>query len=225
MFELQDESELTANLPHAEFPTTPATGDSTPANTSHSEIFLYLYAQLHAQSNKGNGTITAEEIFPELGKPQASGNFTQVAAAGRKLLELHNNHDAVEPYPLEINIKPGYDQSDRETWRVDKMHRPQIQDPQSGNITEDVTTIVYNPAITISGIPALAEEFTIGSQSALAGVIEKYQVKADEKTGLRVDPNEWADDCDNPRLIVELIAKTTRIAVESARIIQSLESE
>ena len=38
------------------------------------------------------------------------------------------------------------------------------------------------------------------------------------------DPNDWADEVGNPRYIVDLIAKVTRVAVETTRIVKSIES-
>jgi predicted helicase len=41
-----------------------------------------------------------------------------LADAGRRLAELHVGYESVEPYPLEVQLKPGGDPSSRETWRV-----------------------------------------------------------------------------------------------------------
>lgn len=65
----------------------------------------------------------------------------------------------------------------------------------------------------------------LGSRSALAWLIDRYQIKKDKASGIINDPNDWADEVGNPRYIVDLIAKVTRIAVETVRIIESLNDE
>ena len=85
-----------------------------------------------------------------------------------------------------------------------------------------MATLVYSPKVTISGIPAEAEEYMLGSRSALAWIIERYQVKKDKASGIVNDPNDWADEVGNPRYTVDLIGKVTRVGVETVRIVNGL---
>lgn len=62
----------------------------------------------------------------------------------------------------------------------------------------------------------------LGARSALAWIIDRYQVKKDKASGIIHDPNDWADEVGNPRYIVDLIARTTRVAGETVRIVDSL---
>lgn len=79
--------------------------------------------------------------------------------------------------------------------------------------------------MNISGIPEEAERYQLGSRSALAWIIDRYQVKTDKKSGITNDPNDWADEQSNPRYIADLIAKVTRVAVETVRIVDGLAEE
>ncbi len=63
--------------------------------------------------------------------------------------------------------------------------------------------------MTISDIPAEAEDYMLGSRSAVSWLIDRYQVKKDKASGIVNDPNDWADEVGNPRYIVELISKVT----------------
>lgn len=87
---------------------------------------------------------------------------------------------------------------------------------------EDRTRIICNQRVTIEGIPLEADEYTLGSRSALAWIIDRYKVSTDPASGIVNDPNDWADEVGNPRYIVDLIAKVTRVAVETVRIVKSL---
>ncbi|WP_420914538.1 type ISP restriction/modification enzyme [Corynebacterium marquesiae] len=73
-------------------------------------------------------------------------------------------------------------------------------------------------------MPAEAEEYMLGSRSALAWIIDRYRVKKDKASGIVNDPNDWADEVGNPRYIADLIAKVTRVAVETMEIVNGLEA-
>lgn len=113
--------------------------------------------------------------------------------------------------------------SDRETWRVEKMKWGRGRNPETKKLEDDLTTIVYNNKVSITGIPSEAHEYMLGSRSALAWIIDQYQVKKDKKSGIVNDPNAWADEQNNPRYIVDLIKKVTTVSVETVRLVANLD--
>jgi predicted helicase len=54
----------------------------------------------------------------------------------------------------------------------------------------DRFTIIYNSNITLTGIPAEAYEYTLGSRSAIEWIMERYQVKIDKASSIVNDPND-----------------------------------
>lgn len=96
-----------------------------------------------------------------------------------------------EPYDLDVQLKKGASAEDRETWRVSKMKWGKEKDLDTGKNVEDRTTIVYNPKVTITRIPEDAERYMLGPRSALAWIIDRYQVKTDKASGIVNDPNDW----------------------------------
>ena len=120
-------------------------------------------------------------------------------------------------------LKVTGDEADRETWRVAKLAWAKKKDPETGKNINDVTTLKYNKYVTITDIPEEADEYMLGSRSALAWIIDRYQVKKDKASGIVNDPNDWADEVGNPRYIADLIGKVTRVAMETVRIVKSLE--
>lgn len=135
-------------------------------------------------------------------------------------MDLHVNYEEVELYPLDVQVKG--DTDDRETWRVVKPKWAKKVDPETGKKVNDTTKMIYNKHVTIAGIPAKAEEYQLGSRSALGWISDRYWVKKDKKSGIVNDPNDWADEVGNPRYIMDLIGKVTRVAVETMRIVKSL---
>lgn len=186
------------------------------------DIFVYVYGLLHDPAYRETYAADLKKMLPHIPTPETRERFEQLASAGRALSRLHVNYEDVEPYPVDVQLKPGTDPSDRETWRVAKMKWAKKKDPETGKSVNDVTTLIYNPRVTITGIPEEAERYMLGSRSALAWIIDRYQVKTDKASGIVNDPNDWCGEHDNPRYIVDLIAKVTTVAVETMKIVDSL---
>lgn len=163
-------------------------------------------------------------MLPHIETPTDIDRFRLVSNAGRELMDLHINYEDVEPWPVDVQLKAGADASDRETWRVTKMKWNKVRDPETKKMVEDRSAIIYNPKVTITGIPLEADEYQLGSRSALAWVIDRYRYTNDKRSGIINDPNDWADEVGNPRYIVDLIAKVTRVAMETNRIINTIDS-
>ncbi|NDJ91926.1 type ISP restriction/modification enzyme [Mycolicibacter kumamotonensis] len=177
------------------------------------DIFYYVYGLLHDPAYRTAYAADLKKMLPHIPTPETRERFDQLAYAGRKLAELHVNYESVEPHPLEVQLKPGADPSSRETWRVDKM---------KWRSKTDHTAIVYNGKVTIAGIPEEAGRYMLGSRSALAWIIDRYQVKTDKASGIVNDPNDWCDEHDDPTYIVELIKRITTVSIETMNIVDSL---
>ena len=161
-------------------------------------------------------------MLPHIPTPENRERFEQLAEAGRQLADLHVNYETVQPYPLDVQLKAGADPANRETWRVQKMKWAKKKDPATGKNIDDKTAIIYNPKVTIAGIPEAAEQYMLGSRSALAWIIDRYQVKTDKASGIVNDPNDWCDEHDEPTYIIDLIKKITTVGMETVKIVDSL---
>ncbi len=64
----------------------------------------------------------------------------------------------------------------------------------------------------------------LGSRSALEWLIDRYQVKTDTASGIMNDPNDWGRENHDPRYIVDLIKRVTRVSVETMEIVDNLPS-
>ncbi|MCG7233568.1 DEAD/DEAH box helicase [Corynebacterium sp. ACRQM] len=190
---------------------------------SGDDIFHFVYGKLHDPSYQTQYAADLKRMLPHIKTPSSRAEFDKFAAAGKELMALHVDYESVEPWPLDIQVKG--DESDRETWRVRKMKWAKRKDPETGKNVNDVTKLIYNKQVTISGIPAEADQYMLGSRSALAWLIDRYQEKRDKASGITNDPNDWADEVGDPRYIVELIGKVTRVAMETVRIVDGLEIE
>ena len=98
-------------------------------------------------------------------------------------------------------------------WRVHKM----VFGKRGGE--KDRVVIVYNPNVTLKGIPLEAYDYIVNGKSAIEWVMERYAVTVHKDSGIRNDPNDWSDD---PRYIVDLLKRVVRVSVETVRIVRAL---
>lgn len=196
--------------------------DALGADITGDDIFHFVYGKLHDPAYRETYAANLKKMLPHIKTPETREEFDKFAAAGKELMALHVGYEDVEPWPLNIQLRASVDETDRETWRVVKMRWAKRKDPETGKNVNDVTKLIYNKNVTISGIPEEADEYLLGSRSAVAWLIDRYQVKKDRASGIVNDPNDWADEVGNPRYIVDLIGRVTRVAVETVRIVDGL---
>jgi len=180
---------------------------SDPAITKE-DIFWYVYGILHSPEYKSRFAADLKKMLPRI--PFAE-DFRAFSNAGRKLGEWHLNYETIEPYPLiedrkRLVMEPG-------DYRVTKM----VFGKKDGK--PDKTVIVYNPQLTLRGIPLDAYDYVVNGKPALEWLMERYAVTTDKASGIKNDPNAWSDD---PRYIVDLLKRIIRVSLESARIVAGL---
>ena len=192
------------------------------ADVTKDDIFYFVYGQLHDPNYRETYAADLKKMLPHIETPTSRARFDQLSTAGRELMDLHINYEDVEPWPVKVTVKNSADEADRETWRVTKMKWKRVRNPETKKLEDDRSAIIYNSKVTIENIPLEADEYMLGSRSALAWIIDRYQVKTDKASGIVNDPNDWADEVGNPKYIVDLIGKVTRVAMETNRIVESL---
>ncbi len=121
-----------------------------------------------------------------------------------------------------MQLEPDASPDGRETWRMSTMKWGKKKDPATGKNVADRTTINYNPKVTIASIPEDAERYILGPRSALAWIIDRYRVKTDKASGIVNDPNDWCDEHDNHRHVVDLIERIVTVSVETIKVVDSL---
>jgi len=194
--------------------------DALGADITGDDIFYFVYGKLHDPGYRETYAADLKKMLPHIQTPATREEFNKFAVAGERLMELHVGYENVEPWPLTIDVSA--DTNDRETWRVDKMKWKKRKDPETGKSVDDVTTLIYNRNVVISNIPEEADRYMLGARSAVAWLIDRYQMRKDKASGIVNDPNDWCDEVGNPRYIVDLIGKVVRVAVETVRIVDGL---
>lgn len=174
------------------------------------DLFFAVYGLLHSVDYRREFDADLKKMLPRIPELTDSADFWAFAQAGRTLSDLHLGYEHVEPHPLEFSAPIPTD------LRVTKMK----YGGKPGNL--DRSRITVAPGLIISGIPAEAHLYKLGSRSALDWVVERYQVKTDKASGIVNDPNDWAAEHGNPAYIVELIQRVVTVSVETVRIVSTL---
>lgn len=185
--------------------------DAFGSQVSKDDIFSYVYAVLHSPQYRAAFAADLKRMLPRIPLAASRDDFERFVAAGRTLADLHIGYETVEPYPLTEQHSDTV--TGPEAYRVQKMR------------WKDKTTkktLIYNAHITLDDIPAVANEYMLGSRSALEWLIDRYQVKTDKASGIINDPNQWATEHDDPRYIIDLVKRVTRVSVDTVRVVDAL---
>lgn len=81
------------------------------------------------------------------------------------------------------------------------------------------TTIIYNKSITIKNIPERAYDYVVNGRPAIEWIINQYQVKTDNKSGITDDPNDFSDD---PKYILNLLLSVITVSMRTLELIDEL---
>ena len=188
--------------------------DAIDKKVTKEDIFFYVYGLLHSTEYQTKYAADLGKMIPRI---PVSRNFWEFSKAGRALADLHLNYETIDPWPL-----TGL--PDKKTpaaeLRVEKMTYKKIPGKR-GQDALDRSTIIVNRHITLEDIPAEAYDYQVNGKSGVDWILDRYLVKTDKDSGIVNDPNEWSDD---PRYIVDLVARIVRVSIESADIIKNLPS-
>lgn len=162
---------------------------------------------LHSPEYKQRFATDLAKLIPRI--PMAT-SFWEFSAAGRQLAEWHLKYEEIDPYPLEGLATGGLKEGQL---GVIKMRFDRV------GSTEDRTAIIFNNHIRLGGIPLEAYEYEVNSRSAIEWVMDRYQIRTDKDSGILNDPNHWSND---PRYIVDLVARVVRVACETRETVAAL---
>ncbi|WP_246144167.1 DEAD/DEAH box helicase [Neolewinella aurantiaca] len=177
-------------------------------NVSKEDIFYYVYGFLHSPEYRTTFENDLKKSLPRLPLVDSREDFWKFSNVGRELGELHVNYESV---PANAEVKVVGEESGN--FRVQKMKFIKKGEKH---------TIIYNSSIKLENIPAKAYEYIVNGKSAIEWIMERYQVKTDKKSGIKNDPNDWAEEVGNPRYILDLLLSVVEVSVRTVDIVASL---
>lgn len=177
-------------------------------NVTKEDVFYYVYGFLHSTEYRETFDNDLKKTLPRLPLVDEVKDFLTFSKAGRKLADLHLNYETVAPFADAKVIG-----DDGKFYAVEKLRFPK---------KDQKDTIIYNSKITISNIPPQAYKYVVNGKSAIEWVMERYQVKTNEDSGITNNPNDWATEVGNPRYILDLLLSIINLSVQTVDIVNNL---
>ena len=175
-----------------------------PNGISAEDIFAYAYAVLHDPVYRYDYRNDLLREFPRL--PLYS-EFDIWAKMGARLLGLHLNFEAIEPYPLE--------RRDKTPNRNAASPRPRLRADKERGI------IVIDDRTTLHGVPEDAWRYTLGNRSALEWVLDQHKEKKPRDPTIRARFNNYRLSDHKERLIT-LLGQVCAASVGTMEIVDDM---
>ena len=158
-----------------------------------------------------------KKMLPHI--PRAAG-FHTYASVGRELADLHVNYERVEPYPSVQEEASLHAPAD--PWERYRIGERKMRFPKLGRRDKDFTRLEYNDYVTLTGIPAEAQGYSISGRSPLEWVIDRYHVKTDKASGIVNDPNDFLREQGRPDAVVDLIKRLVTVSMRTQELLATL---
>lgn len=181
------------------------------SKTTKEDIFYYVYGFLHNSDYREEFAADLKKMLPRIPFVGDSTVFWKYVKAGHELASLHLTYEdhAHEATGVTVEIN----NSVYDNFSVNKMRFVS---------KNDKSQIIYNPYITLTGIPAEAYEYIVNGKSAVEWIMERYQITTHKESGIVNDPNDWATEHNKPRYILDLLLSVIAISVKTVEIVKGL---
>ena len=187
------------------------------AGITKEDIFFYVYALLHHPEYRERYEDDLKKMLPHI--PRAAG-FHTYASVGRELADLHVNYERVEPYPSAQEEASLHAPTD--PWERYRIGERKMRFPKLGRRDKDFTRFEYNDYVTLTGIPAQAQGYSISGRSPLEWIIDRYHVKTDKASGIVNDPNDFLREQGRPDAVVDLIKRLVTVSMRTQELLETL---
>jgi predicted helicase len=193
-------------------------------NVSKEDIFYYVYGLLHSKEYRETFANDLKKMLPRLPLLEDVREFWAFSKAGRQLADLHINYEnqpsaagvIVIHNPLSItDVMKSLSEDEIKyiDYRVEKMKFPKKDQKE---------TIFYNSRITIDNIPAKAYEYVVNGKSAIEWIMERYAITTHKESQITNNPNDWAEEVENPKYILDLLLSVINVSVQTVDIVEGL---
>ena len=183
------------------------------------DIFHYVYGLLHSEDYRQRYRANLTKELPRIPFVKSVEHYRTFRDAGQRLGELHVGFESVDRYQAEIDTDgatlKGMDPAT--VYRVTKMRHP------GAGRKKDRTTIIFNPYVTVRGIPEEAWDYVVSGKSALHWVMERQCVKTHKASGIVSDANRYAiETVGDPRYPLDLLLRVITVSLETMKIVRAL---
>lgn len=184
------------------------------------DLFYFVYGLLHSADYRSRYADNLSKQLPRLPLLKRVEDFRAFVEAGRALGDLHVGYEAAESYPVTVkegDLRLANIPDPVAYYRVEQMKfagkRPNL----------DKTTVIYNPRITMTGIPLEAYDYVVNGKPALEWVMERQAVRTDPASGIVNDANRYAiETAGDPAYPFKLFCRVVTVSLETLKIVKGL---
>ncbi|ANK63766.1 helicase (plasmid) [Loigolactobacillus backii] len=177
-------------------------------NLSTDDMFYYVYAVLNSPAYKEKYANNLNKELARIPKLKDADEYVRI---GKELIDLHLNYENQNPLDSVEVVES------TSNYTVKKMKFKKVK--VGGKSVNDRSTIIYNESIVIRNIPERSYEYVVNGRPAIEWIIDQYQVKKDNKSGIVDDPNYFSD---NPKYILNLLLSVITVSMRTLELIDEL---
>ncbi|MBR6012433.1 MAG: DEAD/DEAH box helicase [Selenomonadaceae bacterium] len=176
------------------------------AKSLKEEIFYYVYGFLHLPSYREKFSAELKKSLPRIFLVDEWEKFKKISECGRELAEVHLNYEKFEkPECVEIEIS-------EKNYLIGKKMK----------LSADKKILQYNEFITIKNIPEKIFEYVVNGRSPVDWIIERYQIKIDNASGIENNPNDFCEEIGDEKYILKLLLSSMTVSLKTLEIIENL---
>ena len=175
------------------------------------DIFAYTYAVLHNPEYRDKYTVDLLREFPRLPLYQ---DFNTWKRMGQELLELHLGFESAKPWPLKRLEQPRparlRHRAGRRVAPIPHVGPQGLEAPSS-----------WTSKTTLTGVPAEAWQYRLGSRSALEWVLDQYKEKKPRDPTIRERFNTYRF-ADHKERVIDLLQRVCTVSVRTVEIVAGM---
>jgi len=167
-------------------------------------IFHYVYGVFHDPTYREKYALNLRRDYPRV---PFYKDFWRWADWGEKLMALHLDYEAADPWPLKrVDIE---DSGSRRAGLAPKA---------ALKANKEEGTIRLNGETQLLGIPSEAWDYKLGSRSALEWILDQYGEGEPKDKIIREKFNSYSF-AEHKERVIDLVCRVTRVSVETQRIV------